>query len=462
MENSFWEAYIGLHKYVRQVRQVGTDTKILWQSVLGEIEVSLSPANFSTWFKNTTLLEHQKGQAVIGVPNIFAKRQLEEKFSPLILKTLKRMGINASSIVYRLRPLPTSQAPTFPSPVSPSLSPSNAHPNLNPRYSFDNFIVGDGNELAYTAALAVTRQSGHKYNPLFIYGGVGLGKTHLIQALGNEVLKHQPNAKIIYTTCERFLKDFVGSILSKRPFSDRYRTADVLIVDDIQFIAGKERAQEEFFHTFNSLHEANKQIVMSSDKPPRSIPTLQDRLHSRFDGGMTIDIQPPDFETRVAILEAKIKGAKRTVPADVVEFLATHIQSNIRELEGTLTKLFAHCEMRGLVPSLELVEQMINPPTIKAKSITAERIIAKAARHFGVSVNEIRSPKRDKHISEPRQICMYLMRAELSMSYPQIARQVGRSDHTTAIHSVNKIERSILNNHYLRRSIFELKEKLYV
>lgn len=438
-------------------------TKVLWQSVLGEIEVAVSPANFTTWFKNTTLLQHQDGLITIGVPNIFAKRQFEDKFHSLVMKTLRHNGVRVRNVQYRVRPTTSDIAPA--APARAGLAPPvirSTNSSLNPRYTFENFIVGASNDLAYTAAQAVTHEPGKKYNPLFVYGGVGLGKTHLIQAVGNAISASNYSLRVAYVTCERFFKEFVASILSKKPFANHYRNADVLIVDDMQFIAGKEKAQEEFFHTFNTLHEASKQIIISSDKPPRAIPTLEERLRSRFDSGMTADIQPPDYETRMAILQAKTKQARRSVPLEVIEYLATHIQSNIRELEGALTKVFAHCEMRGLVPTLELVEQMINPPTIKYRHITAQNILEKTAKFFDVPLDDIVSPRRDKEIAEPRQVAMYLMRVELRLSFPQIAKQVGRSDHTTAIHSVNKIENAILNNHYLRQKVFDLKEKLYV
>ncbi len=458
-----WKAVPAASIVMEKGQSETVTTSVLWQSVLGEIEVSVSSANFTTWFKHTALLESVGGRVIIGVPSIFVKRQFEAKFHPLLIKTLRRNGIKVQTLEYRVQPIEGANPPqplSVPPPAQGMFRPNSS--GLNPRYSFETFVVGSSNDLAYAAARAVAQAPGNKYNPLFIYGGVGLGKTHLIQAVGGAVLATNPHAKVEYATCERFFKEFVAAILAKKTFSSRYRTADVLIVDDMQFIAGKEKAQEEFFHIFNSLHEANKQIIISSDKPPGAIPTLEERLRSRFDGGMTADIQPPDYETRMVILQAKIAQARRTVPADVVEYLATHIQSNIRELEGALIKLFAHCEMRGLVPSLELVEQMISPPAIKGRRINPQIVLEKTARFFNLTVEELISPKRHKQIAEPRQVAMYLMRTELELSFPQIARQVGRSDHTTAIHSVKKVERSLLNNHYLRRSVYELKEKLYV
>jgi chromosomal replication initiator protein len=449
-------------------------TDVVWQSVLGEIEVSVSRASFATWFKNTALLHNQDGAVTIGVPNIFIKRQFEAKFHSLIMKTLKRNGVPVKEVRYKIRatandiqPVPSTSIASPGEASVPTAAPTisinspTRQSHLNPRYTFENFVVGSGSELAYTAAQAIAREPGTKYNPLFVYGGVGLGKTHLIQAIGNELIARKPTTKVEYVTCERFFKEFISSVLSKRPFTNRYRDADVLIVDDMQFIAGKERAQEEFFFIFNALHEANKQIVISSDKPPSAIPTLEERLRSRFEMGMSVDIQAPDFETRVAIIQAKVNRANKTLPADVLEFIATHVQSNIRELEGVLNKLFAHCEMRGLVPSMDLVEQMINPPAMKYKNVSPTQIVDKTARFFNLTQSEICGPKRDKGIVEPRQIAMYLMRSELKLSYPQIAKHLGRSDHTTAIHSINKIEQAVLNNHYLRSKIFELKEKLY-
>lgn len=435
----------------------------LWPAVLGEIELSVSRASFVTWFKNTTLLKQDEGKLTVGVPNIFTKRQFEDKFNRLIMKILKKNGVDVRSVHYEVhlstsRPLSTAPTPNLVAPV-PNAKPANRS-SLNDRYNFDSFVVGASNELAYAAAQAIAREPGTKYNPFFVYGGAGLGKTHLIQAIGNEIRKREPEVSIEYVTSERFKNEFVASILSNnKTFFNKYRTVDVLIVDDMQFIAG-EKTQEEFFHTFNALYQNNKQIIMSSDKPPKAIPGLAERLRSRFEWGMNADIQAPDFETRLAIIQSKAAEHNTKLPSDISEYLANHIQANIRELEGALTKLLAHCEMRQVKPTLELVQQMVSP-TPETRQLSARQLLERTARFFNVSVEELLGPKRDREIVEPRQVAMYLMRTELHLSFPQVAKQVGRSDHSTAMHSVDKIERAVSGNHYLRAKVLELKEKLY-
>ena len=305
---------------------------------------------------------------------------------------------------------------------------------------------------------------GEKYNPLFLYGGVGLGKTHLMQAVGNEILTHNPEKVVRYISSATFAGDFIDSIrYKKKGFADKYRNVDVLIVDDIQFIASKEKTQEEFFHTFNALHQANKQIIISSDKPPRSIPTLTERLRSRFEWGMAIDIQLPDFETRCAILESKASQVGFTLDRDVVEYMANSIKTNVRELEGVLNQLLANAELRGLTPDLAMAEGFIkNSRSTRPQYLTAKQIIDRTARYFQISSDEICSPKRDKHIIVPRQIAMYLLRSELHLSFPRIAQELGRKDHTTAIHSVDKIEKASKLDFSIREQLTEIKEALYV
>jgi chromosomal replication initiator protein len=335
---------------------------------------------------------------------------------------------------------------------------------LNPKYTFDTFIVGSSNELAYTACQAIANNPGTKYNPLFLYGGVGLGKTHLIQAVGNGVAHRNPDARILYISSETFVNEFLDSIrFKKKGFADKYRNVDVLIIDDIQFIAGKEATQEGFFHTFNALHQTNKQIVISSDKPPKSIPTLEERLRSRFEWGMTIDIQMPDFETRCAILQTKANQTDVTLDRETVEYIASHVQTNIRELEGALNQLLAFCEMRGVKPDIQTASGLLgNVRASRPHHITAKQVIDKTARHFQIESTDIVSPKRDKHIVVPRQIAMYLLRSELHLSFPKIAVELGRKDHTTAIHSVEKIEKAIKLDYIVRQQVTEIREKLYV
>jgi chromosomal replication initiator protein len=461
----------------------------LWQAVLGEIELSVSRGNFMTWFKQTQLLKYDNEAAVIGVPNVFIKQQLERKYNDLITDTLKKNGVTPERIDYkihtvtprksrdsadndaiRLEPRPEqSQSPTAssrPSFASPAGGNALAHAyrqGINDRYTFENFIVGSGNELAYAACQAIAANPGTKYNPLFLYGGVGIGKTHLMQAVGNAVLASKRDARVVYATSEQFLQEFVDALRYKKntDFANFYRGADVLIVDDIQFIAGKEKVQEEFFHTFNTLHQASKQIIISSDKPPKDIPTLEERLRSRFVWGMSIDMQIPDFETRCAIVHTKADSHAVELPPDVVEYLANNVTTNIRELEGALNQLLAFCEMRALEPNLAIVSGLLGSAKSRPKHISAKQIIERTARHFQVTVDEILGSKRDKDIVVPRQVAMYILRSELHLSFPKIARELGRKDHTTAIHSVEKIEKEIHLDNDIREAIDNIKELLY-
>jgi chromosomal replication initiator protein len=468
----------------------------LWQAVLGEIELSLSRGNFITWFKSTCLLEQTADSITIGVQNVFVKQQLEQKYAELIIETLKNNGLKPKTITYKISTLaapkqqPTSQqssdsptgtslldesplslqtnsqqSPIAPSPTRPignSLSHSYRQ-GLNERYTFDNFIVGASNELAFAACEVIAQQPGIKYNPLFLYGGVGIGKTHLIQAVGNAITTNNRQARVLYITTEQFVQEFVDALKTRKTaeFAGHYRTADVLIVDDVQFIAGKEKMQEEFFHTFNALHQANKQIIISSDTPPSEIPTVEDRLRSRFAWGMSIDMQNPDFETRCAIIQTKAEGHQAVLTQDVVEYLAMNIQTNIRELEGALNQLLAFCEMRGFEPTLSIATSLLGASKTRPKHLSAKQIIERTARHFQIPMEDILGPKRDKDIVVPRQVAMYMLRSELHLSFPKIARELGRKDHTTAIHSVDKIEKESRLDSSLRLAINEIKEHLY-
>lgn len=448
----------------------------IWQAVLGEIEVSVSPAIYSAWFKNTKLIKNSPDQVVVGVTNIFMREQLAKRYNKLIEEVLAKNGIKPKKIDYKIHSearLYKKQAEEFISvtgedsvkPKSKKSSLSHSYrQGLNKKYTFDSFIVGSGNELAYAACQAIAQQPGKKYNPLFVYGGVGIGKTHLIQAVGNAVIAKNPGANVVYVSIEQFVQEFLDAIRFKKntDFAGYYRSADVLIVDDIQFIAGKEKTQEEFFHTFNALHQANKQIIISSDKPPKDIPTLEERLRSRFTWGMSIDMQIPDFETRCAIVQTKAATQNIELPQDVVEFLANNIRTNIRELEGSLNQLIAFCEMRNIMADLALAKSVLGSGRIRPKHITPKQIIDRTAKYFQVPIEDILSPKRDKDIVMPRQVAMYMLRSELHMSYPKIARELGRKDHTTAMHSVEKIEHESSIDNSIKTAISQIKERLYV
>lgn len=458
----------------REIKKHVQETN-LWQAVLGEIELSVSRASYVTWFKNTRLLKQKEQGVVVGVPNVFIKQQLERKFNQLIADTLSKNGIKFESIEYKIYSpalvhkkleeaplLRTMTAGKSSRPAATTLTHTYRQ-GLNEKYTFENFIVGSGNELAYAACQGIAQHPGTKYNPVFVYGGVGIGKTHLIQAVGNAILANNPRAHVVYISTEQFVQEFIDAVRYKKntDFAKYYRSADVLIVDDMQFIAGKEKTQEEFFHTFNALHQANKQIIISSDKPPKDIPTLTDRLRSRFEAGMAIDMQAPDFETRCAILQAKATAHHETLPQDVVAYLATHVQTNIRELEGALNQLLAFCEVRNLSPDLAVATTLFGGQKTRPKHLSARQVVERTAKHFQISLEDMLGPKRDREIVVPRQIAMYILRSELHLSFPKIARELGRKDHTTAIHSVDKISKESTLNNGLRAVIDEIKERLY-
>lgn len=449
----------------------------LWQTVLGEMELTVSRAAFATWFKQTEMIERSADTVTVAVPNIFAKQQFETKFNQSIIDSLRNNGVSVATVTYIIKGTKPKKASETSSPLSEAVrdhqqnrqkpdsqTTADTGSNLNHRYTFTNFIVGSSNDLAYAACQAVAANPGTKYNPLFLYGGVGLGKTHLAQAVGNEVIRKKPSSKVLYINSETFVNEFLDSIrFKKKGFSTKYRSVDILVVDDMQFIAGKEKTQEEFFHTFNALHQANKQIIITSDKSPKSIPTLTERLRSRFEWGMTIDIQMPDFETRCAILESKAAESGVTISRETVEYLANNIKTNIRELEGALNQLLAFAEMRGIEPDIQTASGLLgNVRRTRPSHITPKQIVDRTAKHFQIDMTDLKSPKRDKHIVVPRQIAMYLLRSELHMSFPRIATELGRKDHTTAIHSVEKIERAIKLDFMIREQVSEIKEKLYV
>lgn len=446
----------------------------VWQAVLGEIETSVSHAVFVTWFKPTELVVHPDGGFSVAVSNVFAKQQFESKFNEQIITALKKNGVVVDSVDYIIKlnhgkkQEPASAADIEKEkshtkrPISLTARQSTSD-GLNPRYTFDNFVVGSSNDLAYATAQAVGAAPGTKYNPVFIYGGAGLGKTHLIQAVGNHIKHHGDGLQVLYVTSETFVSEFLDHVqFKKKGFADKYRSVDVLIVDDVQFIAGKQATQEAFFHTFNHLHQLNKQIILSSDKPPKSIPTLTERLRSRFEWGMSIDIQLPDYETRMAIVRAKAALSGASLNNDTVEYLAKNINTNIRELEGALNQLLAFCEVRGVSPDVETAIGLLgNIRQSRPHHITAKQIIDKTARYFRIDTKEILGEKRDKHIVVPRQIAMYLLRSELHLSFPRIAVELGRKDHTTAIHSVEKIEKAIKLDFVVREQVADIRERLY-
>lgn len=459
------------------------DSSSLWQTVLGEIEVSISSGNFNTWFKGTELVEVRESDLVISVNNLFKKYQLEGKYLDLITDIVKKNGIDKPNIIFKIAGdnsttkqdeenivLPERMMASESTPASPLnyVSDSNGlshsyRQNLIEKYTIDNFVVGSGNELAFAACQSIIQKPGKKYNPLFLYGGVGIGKTHLMQAVGNALKKQNPNFNILYISTEQFVQEFVDSLRKRKTqeFAHYYRSADVLIVDDIQFIAGKEKIQEEFFHTFNALHQAEKQIILSSDKPPKEIPSIEERLKSRFEWGMSIDMQYPDYETRCAIIKSKSDSLNISLKSEVIEYIANITTSNVRELEGLLNQLLAFCDMRAIEPTLSVAESIIGISKNRPKHLSSKMVIEKVSKHYQISLDDLIGPKRDKDIVVPRQVAMYLLREELKLSYPKIARELGRKDHTTALHSVDKIHNEIEINPDIKKAINDIKEKLY-
>jgi len=451
----------------------------IWQSVLAEFELKVSKANFTTWFRNTGIAEFQDGQVVICVPNTFTKSWLEKKYHSELVRALERItGKPIKKVAYRVENIKNIQeweCKLMPMMIStaetPLYSPNPYKTNpvsqfgLNPKYVFRAFIVGKGNELAHAAAQAVVERPGEAYNPLFIYGGVGLGKTHLIQAVGHAMLGKNAHTKILYVSSEKFTNEFIAGIKETRTkeFRDRYRNIDLLLIDDIQFIAGKEQTQEEFFHTFNELHQQGKQVVLTSDRPPKAIPALEDRLRSRLEWGMIADISPPDLETRVAILQAKSQEKGFALPPLLVQLVAATIQSNIRELEGALNKIIAFHQLKNIEPSKETVKSILTTFESHSmkKSLTPRELIAEVARFYDIGVDDILGKSREKKLSFPRQIIMFLLRKELKMSYPAIGSELGGRDHTTAMHAHTKISTEVENDLKIKQEVEILKQRMY-
>jgi len=441
----------------------------LWQALLAQIQLNISKASFATWFKNTGILNKKGGEVVVSVPNNFSKEWLENKYNKLIFRILHSLDEEVKEVKYSV----TSQ-PAEPLVTSPAIGLEesqlefqefkiNKETGLNPKYTFENFVIGPFNELPQAAAWAITQNPGSVYNPLFVYGGVGLGKTHLLQAIGNEISKKFPQKKIKYASSEKFTSGIIDSIKNRtvERFKSLYKDIEVLIIDDVQFLSGKEKTQEEFFHIFNSLYEKNKQIILSSDRPPKAISALEERLRSRFEGGMIADIGLPDFETRMAILKAKAYEKKASLPDDVLEYIASNIQSNIRELEGTLNRLVAYQKINNQSPSLTTVKALLKNVIFSPKKIVnPEKIIKEVSLFYSLKEKDILTNSRKKEIVRPRQVAMYLLREELKSSFPFIGRKFGGKDHTTAIHSYNKIAKEITTNESLNEEISLIKERI--
>ena len=455
----------------------------IWQAVLGEVEVGLSRANFITWFKNTFIHSLEGNHVVVGVPNAFIKKWLEEKYHRNIVTALENVLKEKVEVSYQveLRPVTEKEAPKKPTisetvKIQPNFSPlpnnngsGNGRPNsgLNPKYVFEKFIVGKNNELAYAACQAVVNNLGKAYNPLFIYGGVGLGKTHLLQAVGNEVVKFN-NHRVLYTTSEQFTNDYIQAVHSgkAKDFKSLYRNVDLLLVDDVQFMGGKDGTQQEFFHTFNELQQADKQIVLTSDRPPKSLPAIEARLISRFESGMVADVGKPDTETKIAILEKRAEEKGFPLSPEILTMMAESVQNNIRELEGLLNKIIAVHELKGAPITEKSVKEIMSDfvATTKTKSLSNKEIIDAVCRYYDINIKDLLGPSRKKEFVWPRQIAIYLMREELESSYPTIGQEMGGRDHTTAIHAYNKIHHEIvdLGNEKIKQELNSIKQQFSV
>ncbi|HEX6303840.1 MAG TPA: chromosomal replication initiator protein DnaA [Anaerolineales bacterium] len=440
-----------------------------WQATIGQLQMDMPKAAYDTWVRDTECISYEDGTFIIGVQNAYARDWLESRLSSTIKRLLT--GIMNRSIETRFvvwhaldahAPVEEHERENV-DEEGPALQETNPSPavTINLRYSFENFVVGASNRLAHAASLAVAEKPAQAYNPLFLYGGVGLGKTHLLHAIGHRC--SQNGLQVLYVSSEEFTNDLINAIRSHttQAFRDKYRRIDVLLIDDIQFIAGKESTQEEFFHTFNTLHGQDKQVVISSDRPPKALVTLEERLRSRFEWGLTSDIQAPDFETRLAILRSKAERAGRHLPGEFMEVIARRVQSNIRELEGALTRVVAYADLSGLPLSQQLVDSALADLLPRRTQVQPDEVIRTVAETFGVPTDEIVGRGRSRRIALPRQIAMYLLREEINISLPQIGETLGGRDHTTVMYGCDKIADLLERDDRLRRQILEIKEQLY-
>ncbi len=446
----------------------------LWELVRGNLQLSLSSANFSTWIAPTQVESITKTSAHIRVPNYMTKHYLETKFYQDILDAFTNIDHPVEKLVFTIGKISNSQSvsnkPGKPNeekvkqgeetPPTETLAVTSTTP-FQSKYNFSNFIVGSGNRLAFSAAQLVVEKPGTAYNPLFLYGPAGVGKTHLMWAINTEILKLNPDARTVYVTSEQIISEFVQAIRKGEKFTNKYREVDVLLVDDMQFIAGAEKTQEEFFHTFNSLHQNNKQIVLCSDRPPKEIPTLEERLRSRFEWGMVADIQPPDLETRIAIVMQKAQEKGITLDESVADLIARSAEMNIRELEGALTKVLGYCLAHNTTLTFEVAEMALGEQNKQKKRVEVKDILQKTASYYNISYDEITGTRRNKEIVLPRQVAMYFMRTELHLSFPIIASKLGGRDHTTIMHGVKKLEKTIPNDSELAADITKLKAEIF-
>lgn len=436
----------------------------VWQSVLGQLQLEMPKASFDTWVRDTCALALHENILTIGVRNAYARDWLESRLASTVTRLLNEMlgiGIQVSFVVQSGE----AQSPAGPrageAEPMPQPTPRPRNQALNPRYIFDTFVVGSGNRLAHAAAQAVVERPARAYNPLFLYGGVGLGKTHLLHAIGNAC--QERGLSVLYVSSEEFTNDLINAIRTHTTpaFREKYRSIDVLLIDDIQFIAGKESTQEEFFHTFNHLHGQDKQIILSSDRPPKSLVTLEERLRSRFEWGLTADIQPPDLETRLAILRSKAERNGRYVPDEILNMIANRVQSNIRELEGALNRVMAFSELSGMPVTAQMAEMALADFLPPRSDVRPERVLDLVARSFNTSTEKLLGRDRSREIALPRQIAMYLLREEANVSLPQIGQALGGRDHTTVMYAIEKVSDLLERDDRLRRRVVEIRRQLY-
>ncbi len=442
------------------------ELEVIWEKVQKDVEPQMTKPSYETWLKPTKPLKIENNTLFIEVPNEFARDLLESRYASLILSTLKEylaLEVNLKFIIINNNS--SQEQPSFTPQINNlGVDEVNQNLNLNPKYTFESFVVGESNRFAHAASLAVAESPAHAYNPLFIYGGVGLGKTHLMQAIGHFVVQHSPHFKVVYVSSEKFTNELINAIRNNTTpsFRGKYRTVDLLLIDDIQFLAGKESTQEEFFHTFNALHEASKQIVISSDRPPRDIPTLEDRLRSRFEWGLITDIQAPDLETRIAILRKKAVTEGWKLPNNVITYIADLINSNIRELEGALIRVIAYASLTNQEITMELANEVLKDvvSTQQTQKITIPLIQQIVADYFQISTDDLKSKRRTQNITLPRQIAMYLCRELTDASLPKIGDEFGGKDHTTVIHACNRVKEFMTSEPKTNQTIRELVQKI--
>ena len=441
--------------------------KETWEKTLNIMKGELTEVSYNTWIKSIIPISLEDYTIKLGVPNDFTRGILNSRYKDLIENALKLVTSTKYNVNFLISSEDTPETPT--KKITSSNKASNSsndemNSTLNPKYTFDSFVIGNSNRFAHAASLAVAESPAKAYNPLFIYGGVGLGKTHLMHAIGHYILQNNPKSKVVYVSSEKFTNELINSIKDDKnvEFRNKYRNIDVLLIDDIQFIAGKERTQEEFFHTFNDLHEADKQIILSSDRPPKEIPTLEDRLRSRFEWGLIADIQPPDFETRMAILKKKADVENLNISNEVLVYIATKIKSNIRELEGALIRIVAFSSLTNKEISIELATEALKDIISKkqSKQVTIDLIQEVVANYYSLRIEDFKSARRTRNVAFPRQIAMYLARKITDMSLPKIGEEFGGRDHTTVIHAYEKISTALKVDEALQNAVAELTKRI--